>query len=119
MSPDTRSLVAAIAWTVQTRASCAWVYDYDRETHRPVSASATDSKLGAYDHTRRTILEGTLGALLTDHADGARMTIERTAAGVKGYDYASEAFYEAVVEADRVSLYDYADGLHHAYAVRG
>ncbi len=118
MSPDNRSLLAAIAWTVAHRGRCAWVYDYDRAVHREVSASAGGTKVGAYDHARRCILEGVIGEALIDSADGGRITIERTPAGVKGYDHGTEAFYEATVQADTVSLYDYADARHHAYAVR-
>ncbi len=117
MSPDSRSLIAAIAWTVVTRNRCAWVYDYDRQVHREVSASATGMKLGAYDHTRRCVIDGTLGETLTDHANGGHITVERTEEGIKGYDHVSGAFYEATVTADRVSLYDYGDAAHHAYAI--
>jgi hypothetical protein len=118
MSPDSRSLIAAIAWTVVHRSRCAWVYDHDLALHREVSASISGDKVGAYDHARRCIIEGTLGQTLVDHALGGHITLERTDAGIKGYDHPSEAFYEVIVKADDVSVYDYADARHHAFAVR-
>jgi hypothetical protein len=118
MSPDSRTLVAALAWAVAHRARSGWVYDYDRAVDREITASASGVKLGAYDHARRLIMEGTLGSALLDAGVNNHLTLERTDKGVKGFDHASQAFYEAVVIADRVSLYDYADSRHHEYAVR-
>ena len=117
MSPDTRSVVAAIAWTAFHGRACAWVYDYDRAMHREISASIIEGKAGAYDHARRAVVEGMLGATVLDHASQTHITLERTPHGLKGYDHGAKAFYEATVQDDRVSLYDYADAAHHAYAV--
>lgn len=118
MSPDTRSVIAAIAWTAAHGRACAWVYDYDRAVHRAISASVTAGKAGAYDHERRAMVEGVIGETVLDYASQSHITVERTAEGLKGYDHAAQAFYEATVQDDRVSLYDYADARHHAYAVR-
>jgi hypothetical protein len=119
MAPDTRPLIAALAWCAVHGRAAGQVYDHAAEAWRTVTASIADGRAGAYDHGRRAVVEGRIGETLLDHATAAHLTAERTVAGLKGYDHAAGAFYEATVEGDRVSLYDYADQRHHEYAVTG
>jgi hypothetical protein len=119
MAPDTRPLIAALAWCAVHGRAVGLVYDHAAGRHRTISASVAADKAGAYDHERRAVIEGRIGETLLDHAASAHITAERTASGLKGYDHGALAHYEATVEGDRVSLYDYADQRHHEYAVSG
>ncbi len=117
MTPDTRSVIAGIAAAIVNGQAYAFVYDYDRSAHRPVSFTLKDGRAGAYDSERKRVYDGVVGETVFDHAEGQHIGAERTARGIKGYDHGSKSFYEAFVDDAAVSVYDHATGRHHAYAV--
>ena len=117
MKDQQRAIVAEIAAAMINGLEYNSIYDHAAQTWIKATARATDTRVDAYDYTRRNHVSGDLPGAVYDYDLCTFLQFTPSGQGVRGYDYGTSTFFEAVVSGKAVSLYDHADRRWYAFEV--
>ncbi|WP_237741114.1 hypothetical protein [Novosphingobium sp. B-7] len=117
MNPDTRAMIAAVAFASTTGKTVAGLFDHAAGRDLRVAAERRGDQVKGFDGERNVAFAGTLPEI---HDEGSKAFVSFTIDGeqVRGFDRASGAHFEARVGDGVVQVFDHAQSTWFAYDVQ-
>lgn len=117
MSPHTRAMIAAAAFTYTTSKKVAGVHYHAAGRDLRIAAESRGDHLQGYDGDRAAKFGGTLPELY-DGGDKTYISMEIDGASAQGYDRGSATHYSLKISDQIVQLYDHGQSVWFAFSIQ-
>jgi hypothetical protein len=118
MTPKVRAVVVYVASRLISGTEASFVFDFSVRGHRSMGGTVNEKCVNVYDYSENCQMTGNWSAglfQLFHHGERIHVSLEILGDAFRGYDHSLGKQFNGTVRGSKVSLFDQADHLRHAY----